>query len=106
MTANRYKTVHSGKVISLNVNFNYSRHSIAVSVVQYREKTLTYHRSITKLSHKVELSAHYHCRNLDYQFSEVGSSSDCIARRKFDYNKSATTTSFRYNFGGNVHYLF
>jgi hypothetical protein len=80
MTANRYKTVNSGKVISLNVNLNYSRHSIAVSVVQYREKTAIYHKSITKLSHKVELSAHYHCRNLDYQFSEVGSSSDCMAR--------------------------
>ena len=67
-----------GKVILPNVNFNYLRHNIAVSVVQYREKTSTYHKSITKLSHKVELSAHHHCRNREYQFSGVGS--DCIAR--------------------------
>jgi len=33
MTANKYKTVYSGKVIFLNVNFNYLRHNIAVSVI-------------------------------------------------------------------------
>ena len=36
MTAIRYKTVNSGKVIFLNVNLNYLRDNIAVSVIQWQ----------------------------------------------------------------------